>query len=83
MQYEGKGASKKKLEVHFWILKNPNFPCLSWIRKNLEAYTVQDQHFKIKIFNLWMNSEYLYLNFTVENKMGNSHKKDGHLLNLT
>ena len=30
-----------------------------------------------------MNWEYLYVNFTVENKIGNSHKKDGHILNLT
>ena len=30
-----------------------------------------------------MNWEYLYLNFTVENKMENSNEKDGHILNLT
>ena len=41
------------------------------------SYTAQDQHFKIQILNLWMNWETLFpnLSFTVENNMGNSHKK--------
>ena len=39
------------------IFKNPNFSSLSLIGENLEAYTPQGQHFKIQIFNLWMNQE--------------------------
>ena len=58
------------------IFKNPNSPLL-WIRKILEVYTAQEQHFNIQILNLWMNSERICpnLSFTVENKMGNLHKK--------
>ena len=37
----------------------------------------QSQHFKIQILNLWMNRKNLCpnLSFTVENKMGKSHKE--------
>ena len=47
------------------------------ILKNLEIYTAPDQHFKIQMLNLWMSWENLCPNFTftVENKMGNSHKR--------
>ena len=59
------------------LFKNPNFPSLLWIGKNLEIYTAPDQHFKIQMLNLWMSWENLCpnLTFTVENKMGNSHKR--------
>ena len=40
-------------------------------------YTQPNQHFKIQILNLLMNWE------RFESKMGNLHKKDGHVLNLT
>ena len=48
---------------------------MNW--KNLEAYTAQDQHFKIQILNLRMNWEGICpnLSFTLENKMGNLHKE--------
>ena len=41
------------------------------------AQSTQDQHFKIQILNLWMDWEKLCpnLSFTVENNMGNPHKK--------
>ena len=50
---------------------------LLWIENNLEKYTAPDQHFKIQMLNLWMSWENLCpnLTFTVENKMGNSHKR--------
>ena len=59
------------------LFKNPNFPSLLWIGKNLEIYTAPDQHFKIQMLNLWMSLEILFpnLSFTVENKTGNSHKR--------
>ena len=49
---------------------------LLWIGKNLEIYTAPDQHFKIQMLNPWMSWENWCsnLSFTVENKMGNSHK---------
>ena len=50
------------------LFKNPNFPSLLWIGKNLEIYTAPDQFSKPK--SLCSN-----LTFTVENKMGNSHKR--------
>ena len=58
------------------LFKNPNFPFLLWIRKNLEIYTAPDQHFKMQMLNLRMSWGNLCLNLssTVENKMGNSHK---------
>ena len=59
------------------LFKNPNFPSLLWIGKNLEIYTAPDQHFKIEMLNLWMSWENLCpnLSFTVENKMENSRKR--------
>ena len=59
------------------LFKNPNFPSLLWIGKNLEIYTAPDQHFKIQMLNLWMSWENLCPNLTffLENKMGNSHKR--------
>ena len=54
------------------LFKNPNFPSLLRIGKNSKIYTASDQHFKIQILNLWMSWE----TFTVENKMGNSHKRE-------
>ena len=59
------------LEMQSRLFKSPNFPSLLWIGKNLEIYTAPDQHFKIQMLNLWMSWE----TFTVENKMGNSHKR--------
>ena len=53
------------------------FPISLWIEKTLEIYTAPDQHFKIQMLNFWMSWENLCpnLTFTVENKMGNSHKR--------
>ena len=67
----------KNLEIQSRVFKNPNFPSLSWIIKNLEIYTAPDQDFKIQMLNLWMSWENLCpnLGFTVESKMGNSHKR--------
>ena len=61
------------LEMQSRLFKNPNFPSLLWIEKNLEIYTVPDQHFKIQMLNLWMSWENLCpnLTFTIENKVGN------------
>ena len=61
----------ENLEMQSRLFKSPNFPSLLWIGKNLEIYTAPDQHFKIQMLNLWMSWE----TFTVENKMGNSHKR--------
>ena len=68
---------EEDLEMQSRLFKNPNFPSLLWIGKNLEIYTAPDQHFKIQMLNLWMSWENLCpnLNFTVENKMRNSHKR--------
>ena len=57
------------------VFKNPNFPSLLWIGKNLEVCT--DKHFKIQSLNVCINWEMLCsnLSLTVENKMENSHKK--------
>ena len=85
-KYEGKGtkisifklfSDLENLEMQSRIFKSPNFPSLLWIGKNLEIYTAPDQHFKIQMLNLWMSWENLCpnLTFTVENKMGNSHKR--------
>ena len=43
----------------------------------MEIYAAPDRHFKIKMLNLWMGWENLCpdLTFTVENKIGNSHKR--------
>ena len=59
------------------LFKNPNFLSLLWIGKNFEIYTAPDQHFKTHMLNLWMNWENVCpnLTFTVEKKMGNSHKR--------
>ena len=67
----------ENLEMQSRLFKSPNFPSLLWIGKNLEIYTAPDQHFKIQMLNLWMSWENLCpnLSFTVENKMGNSHKR--------
>ena len=49
---------------------------MNW-EKHGSIYIAQDQHFKIKILNLWMNWENLCnnLSLTVGNKMRNLHKK--------
>ena len=59
------------------LSKNPNLPSRLWIWKILKVYTAQDQHFTIQILKLWMNWEKLCPNsiFTVENNIGNSHRK--------
>ena len=66
-----------KFECAIWAIQKSKFSSLLWTGKNLKVYTAQDQHFKIQILNLWINWEKLCPNFsfTVENKMGNSHKK--------
>ena len=49
-------------------------------------HAAQGQHFKIQILNLWINWQKFCpsLSFTVENKVGNSHKQeDSCILNLT
>ena len=53
------------------LFKNPLFPSLLWIGKNLEIYTAPDQHFKMQMLNLWMS----WKSLTVENKVGKSHKR--------
>ena len=78
-KYENDCTSKILIFQHFSDL---------WIGKNLEVYAAQDNkkhHFEMQILNLWINWEILYpnLSLTVENNMGNSHKKAGHILNLT
>ena len=67
----------ENLKMQSMPFKNYNFPSRLWIGKNLEIYTPPDQHFKIPMLNLWMSWENLCpnLSFTVENKMGNSHKR--------
>ena len=67
----------KNLEVQPRLLKDANFPSLSWIGKELKVYTAQDRHFRIQILNIWMNCENLCpnLNFTLENKMRSSHEE--------
>ena len=76
-QFSNTLVNWQNLDVQSRLLKNPNFPSLLSIGKNLEVYTTQDQHFKIQILNLWMNWENLCRNlcFTVENNLWNSHKK--------
>ena len=51
---------------------------MNWEKLGSILYAAQNQHFKIKILNLWMIWEKLCpnLSFTVENKMGNLHKKE-------
>ena len=63
--------------VKIWKCNLGFLKILLWIEKNLEIYTAPDQHFKIQMLNLWMSWENLCpnLNFTVENKMRNSHKR--------
>ena len=48
---------------------------MNWVKLR-SIYTAQDQHFKIRILNLWMNWENVCpnLSFTVQNKMVNSRK---------
>ena len=50
---------------------------MNW--ENLEIYTAPDRHFKIHMLNVWMSWENFLncpnLTLTVENKMGNSHKR--------
>ena len=64
----------ENLEMQSQLFKNP---ISLWIEKNMEIYTAPDQLFKIQMLNLWMSWESLCpkSTFTVENKMGNSHKK--------
>ena len=59
------------------LFKNPNFPSILRIWKNLEIYTARDQHFKIQMLNLRMKWKNLCpnLTFVLENKMRNSHKR--------
>ena len=68
------------VEIIFNFREKPAY----FLSSQIEAYqnfsnthTAQDQHFKFKILNLWINWKNLCpnLSFTVENKMGNSHKK--------
>ena len=67
----------ENLEMLSKLLKNPTFPSLLWTGKNLEIYTAPDQHFKIKMMHLRMSWKNVCpnLSFTVENEMGNSHKR--------
>ena len=87
-KYEDKGTSNipilklisklgKIWKCSLGFIKISIFHLFYELGKILEVYTVLDQHFKIRILNLWMNWEKLcpYLSFTVENKIGNSHKK--------
>ena len=87
-KYEGKGTkiSFFKLFIKLGIIWKCNLgfskKTISHLFYNLEkslkyTHTAQDQHFNIQILNLWMNWEKLCpnLSFTIENKMGNLHKK--------
>ena len=60
------------------LFKNSNSPSLYELRKTWKySSTAPDQHFKIQMLNLWMSWENLCsnLSFTVENRMGNPHKR--------
>ena len=85
-KYEDKGTkiSMFKLLMNWgksgnaiWAFQKSQFPISLWIEKNLEIYTAPDQHFKIQMLSLWVSWENLCPNstFTVENKMGYSHKR--------
>ena len=68
---------QKSWKCSLGFSKNPNSPSLFiWIGKNY-TQPKTNQHFKIQILNLWINSQNLYpnLSFSVKNKMANSHKK--------
>ena len=68
---------QKSWKCSLGFSKNPNSPSLFiWIGKNY-TQPKTNQHFKIQILNLWINSQNLYpnLSFSVINKMANSHKK--------
>ena len=73
-KYEGKGT--KNFEIQSSLFKNPNFQSLLWVGENLDIYTTLNHHFKIQLLNIW-SWENLCPNwsFTVENKMGDSHKR--------
>ena len=60
-----------------WAFQKSQFHISLWIEKNLEICTAPGHHFKIQMLNLWMSWENVCpnLTFTVENKMGNSHKR--------
>ena len=86
-KYEHKGT--KNSIFKFFIKLGKNWKCnLSFSKisishlfyelgKNLEVCTAPDQYFKIQMLNLWMSYENVCPNvtFTVENEMGNSHKR--------
>ena len=86
-KYEGKGAKisifklfselEKIWKCNLGFSKVPISHLFLWIGKSLKIYTSPDQHFKIQMLNLWMSWENLCpnLSFTVENQMGNSHKR--------
>ena len=84
-KYEGKGTKIFNLfrelgkiwKCNLSFSKIPIFHCFHELGKNLEIYTAPDQHFKIQMLNLRMSCENLCpnLTFTVEKKMGNSHKR--------
>ena len=63
--------------MQYRLFKNPNFPSLLRIGKNLEIYSTRDQHLKIQMLKQWMSWENLCpnLSFTGGNKMGNLYKK--------
>ena len=65
----------ENLEMKSRLFKNPSFPYLFLIGKNLEIRAAPD--FSVRE-NLCPN-----LSFTVESKMGNYVKEDGHISNLT
>ena len=79
IKYEGRWAKIPIFILFSELAKiwKSQFLISLWIKKNLEIYTAPDQHFKIQMLNLWMSWENLCpnLTFTVENKMGNSHKR--------
>ena len=80
---KGKETSKILMFKHFSELGKIWY-CSLGLPK-IPISPTQDQHFKIQILKLWMNWEKLCpnLSFTVESKLGNSHKKkDGHISNL-
>ena len=50
---------------------------MNWEKLGNKIYRAPDQRFKIQMLNLWRNWENLCpdLSFTVENEMGDSHKR--------
>ena len=66
-----------KFENAIQAFQKSQFPISYELEKSLEIYTAPDQNFKMQMLNLWMSWKNVCpnLSFTVENKMGKSHKR--------